>query len=231
MHRVTSIELPAALPLAERLAFIGQQMQAAQAASPLAVAAPQLWAVSKTQPEDSIEQALAAGLTHFAENRLQEGVARWQSRRAHPGLRLAFIGALQSNKAEQALAFFDEIHSLDRPKLAVKLAEAMQASGRRPACLVQVNTGEEPQKSGVMPAELPALLDTCRDLNLPVEGLMAVPPAGMNPVPHFALLRQLASQHDLTRLSMGMSEDYPLALRQGATDIRVGSLLFGPRQY
>ena len=229
MHRAAPIQLPPSLSLAERLAFVHEQMEMAQKASPLAVAAPCLWAVSKTQNPAAIDQALAAGIRYFAENRLQEGVERWAPRRPLAGLQLAFIGALQSNKAADAVAFFDEIHSLDRPKLAVKLAEAMAATGRRPACLIQVNTGEEPQKSGVLPKELPALLARCRELNLPVEGLMAVPPVDMNPVPHFALLRQMAETHGLTRLSMGMSEDYPLAIRQGATDIRVGSLLFGPR--
>lgn len=190
-----------------------------------------LVAVSKRQPDDRIEAALAAGQRVFGENRVQEAQARWTDRRSRwPGLELRLVGPLQSNKAEDAVALFDVIETVDRPKIVKALASAMDKLDRRPACLVQVNTGEEPQKAGIAPADLPELLDTARASGLPVSGLMCIPPVDEPAGPHFALLAELAAGHGLTTLSMGMSADYELAARYGATHVRVGSALFGERE-
>mgnify|MGYP006273825699 CR=1 FL=1 len=190
-----------------------------------------LVAVSKRQPDDRIEAALAEGQRVFGENRVQEAQARWTDRRSRwPGLELRLVGPLQSNKAEDAVALFDVIETVDRPKIVKALASAMDKLDRRPACLVQVNTGEEPQKAGIAPADLPGLLDTARASGLPVSGLMCIPPVDEPAGPHFALLAELAAGHGLTTLSMGMSADYELAARYGATHVRVGSALFGERE-
>ena len=188
-----------------------------------------LIAVSKTQPPEAIEALLAQGQRDFGENRVQEAQAKWPPlREAHPDLRLHLIGQLQSNKAEDAVALFDSIHSLDRPSLALALAKAMEKSGRRPICFVQVNIGDEPQKGGCAVAELPALLEQARAL--PIAGLMCIPPDGREAAPYFALLAELARRHGLGALSMGMSADYEAAVMIGATHVRVGTALFGPRQ-
>lgn len=200
----------------------------AAAASP----PPVLIAVSKTQPAEAIDAILAAGQRVFGENRVQEAAAHWQDRRAEwPDLELHLIGPLQSNKADDAVRLFDVIQTLDRPKLADTLAAAMSKTARRPRLMIQVNTGEEPQKAGVSPADLPALLDHARmKAGLQIEGLMCIPPVGEPAGPHFALLAKLAAAHGLSQLSMGMSGDYGLAARYGATHVRVGSALFGERQ-
>jgi pyridoxal phosphate enzyme (YggS family) len=191
---------------------------------------PVLIGASKTQPAQMLEAAIRLGLTDFGENKVQEAYAKWPAlTAANPAVRLHLIGPLQSNKAREAVALFDVIHTVDRLKIADALAAAMEKEGRRPALLVQVNTGEEPQKSGVLPKELPALLAHCDALSLPIIGLMCVPPDGLNPAPHFALLAKLARRHALPELSMGMSGDYETALRLGATMIRVGTALFGQR--
>ena len=191
-----------------------------------------LTAVSKTQPAEAIDAALAVGQRVFGENRVQEAQARWADRRPSlPDLQLRLIGPLQSNKAEDAVALFDVIETLDRAKLARALAEAIQKTGRSPRLLVQVNTGAEPQKAGVLPADLDALIATGRDVyGLTVEGLMAIPPADEAAGLHFALLSKLAERNGLNVLSMGMSGDYEAAIRFGATHVRVGSALFGERK-
>lgn len=189
-----------------------------------------LTAVSKTQPPEAIDAALAAGLRVFGENRVQEAQARWADRRAgYPDLELRLIGPLQSNKAEEAVALFDVIETLDREKLIGALAAASQKLGRSPRLLVQINTGEEPQKAGVAPRDADALIAAARAAGLNVEGLMAIPPADEEPILHFALLARIAERNDLKALSMGMSADYEAAVRLGATHVRVGSALFGER--
>ncbi|MEO0784587.1 MAG: YggS family pyridoxal phosphate-dependent enzyme [Pseudomonadota bacterium] len=198
----------------------------ADAASP----PPRLIAVSKRQPEDRIEEALAGGQRIFGENQVQEAQKRWAHRRGdYPDLELHLVGALQTNKSEDAVALFDVIHSLDRPKLARTLARAMEKLGRSPKLLIQVNTGEEPQKAGVIPDELDDLLAAARDEGLSISGLMCIPPAGEPAAPHFALLARLAHERCLSEISMGMSGDYALAARLGATMVRVGTAVFGPR--
>ena len=190
-----------------------------------------LTAVSKTQPPEAIEAALAAGQCVFGENRVQEGRGRWGDRIGHlPGLELRLIGPLQSNKAADAVALFDVIETLDRSKLADALAQAGSRAGKPVRVLIQVNTGAEPQKAGVLPGGVAALLAHARGVGLLVEGLMCIPPADEAPGPHFALLRKLARRHGLQTLSMGMSGDYATAIRFGATHVRVGSSLFGERK-
>lgn len=188
-----------------------------------------LIAVSKTHPAEAIAPLIGAGQRLFGENRVQEAEAKWPAlRERHPDIRLALIGQLQSNKAADAVALFDQIHSVDRPSLVTALAKAME-SGKRPDCFVQVNIGDEPQKGGCAVADLPALLDEVRAADLPLAGLMAIPPADVEPAPYFALLAKLARDHGLAGLSMGMSSDYPTAVTLGATHVRVGSALFGTR--
>ncbi len=190
-----------------------------------------LTAVSKTQPDEAIEAALAAGQHIFGENRVQEAQARWKDRRdGIAGLELRLIGPLQSNKAADAVALFDVIETLDRPKLADALAAAGVRAGKPVRVLIQVNTGAEPQKAGVLPGDTGELIDYARAAGLIVEGLMCIPPADEAPGPHFALLRKIARRHGLATLSMGMSGDYETAIRFGATHVRVGSSLFGERK-
>lgn len=190
-----------------------------------------LVAVSKLQPDDRVDAALAAGQRVFGENRVQEAEGRWGSRRgAFADLHLRLIGPLQSNKAADAVRLFDAIDCLDRPKLAAAIAEAVQKAGRQPELLVQVNTGEEPQKAGVIPTEADAFIRLARDeFGLTVSGLMCIPPADEEPAMHFALLAKIAERNGLKALSMGMSEDFETAIRFGATMIRVGSAVFGAR--
>jgi PLP dependent protein len=189
-----------------------------------------LIAVSKTQPADAIEPLIVQGQRDFGENRVQEAEAKWPAlRAANPGLRLHLIGRLQSNKADDAVALFDAIHSVDRPSLVEALAKSMIKAGKRPDCFIQVNIGDEPQKGGCAIAELPALLVRCRETGLPLAGLMCLPPEGTEAAPYFALLAKLARRHDLAGLSMGMSADYESAVMIGATHVRVGTALFGAR--
>ena len=189
-----------------------------------------LIAVSKTQPVSRIAPLIAAGQRVFGENRVQEAAEKWPAlRRAHPGLALHLIGQLQSNKADEAVALFDCIHSLDRPSLVAALGKAMAKAGRQVPCFVQVNIGAEEQKGGCAIADLPALLAQAKAANIPIAGLMCVPPAGIEPAPFFALTAKLADAHGIKGLSMGMSEDFELAIMQGATHVRVGSALFGAR--
>jgi hypothetical protein len=189
-----------------------------------------LIAVSKTRPADAIEALIAEGQRDFGENRVQEAEAKWPALKAgRPDLRLHLIGTLQSNKAGQAVALFDAIHSVDRLSLVAALASAMAKSGRRPDCFVQVNIGDEPQKGGCALAALPALLDAMRAAGLPLAGLMCIPPEGVEAAPYFALLAKLGRRHGVAGLSMGMSADYESAVMIGASHVRVGTALFGPR--
>jgi pyridoxal phosphate enzyme (YggS family) len=187
-----------------------------------------LIAVSKTQPPERIEALIEAGQRDFGENRVQEAQTKWPALLArHPGVRLHLIGQLQSNKAAEAVRLFDAIHSVDRPSLVAALVKAIAESGRRPDCFAQVNVGDEPQKGGCAVAELPGLLE--RAQALPLAGLMCLPPEGVEPAPYFALLATLARRHGVAGLSMGMSADYETAVMTGATHVRVGTALFGPR--
>ncbi|MDP4025466.1 YggS family pyridoxal phosphate-dependent enzyme [Methylobacterium sp. NEAU 140] len=190
-----------------------------------------LVAVSKTVPAEHILPALEAGQRVFGENYVQESTAKWPALRARfPDVELHLVGPLQSNKAREAVALFDVIHSLDRLSLAAALAKEIARSGRAPKLLIQVNTGEEPQKGGVAPGQLATLLAECRDTHgLAIHGLMCIPPADDPPSAHFALLAQLAHEHNLPILSMGMSADYPAAIQVGATHVRVGTAIFGAR--
>jgi pyridoxal phosphate enzyme (YggS family) len=189
-----------------------------------------LIAVSKTQSVAAIEALIAGGQEEFGENRVQEAQAKWPGlRERHPGLRLHLIGQLQSNKAEDAVALFDSIHSVDRESLVAALARAIARTGRNPACFLQVNIGDEPQKGGCAVAALPALLERARGAGLNIVGLMALPPEGVEPAPYFALLAKLARRHGLTALSMGMSADFETAILCGATHVRIGTALFGER--
>ena len=190
-----------------------------------------LVAVSKTHPAAAIERAFACGQRVFGENRVQEAEVKYPGlKAAHPDIVLHLIGPLQTNKARLAVELFDVIETVDRPKLARALAKEMARVGRRPVCMVQVNTGEEPQKAGVPPREADALIALCRDeLGLPLEGLMCIPPHDEAPALHFALLREIAKRNGLPLLSMGMSGDFQTAIRYGATHVRVGTAIFGAR--
>ncbi|WP_282604779.1 YggS family pyridoxal phosphate-dependent enzyme [Pelagibius sp. Alg239-R121] len=190
-----------------------------------------LVAVSKTHAAEQIEAALEAGQRVFGENRVQEAQSKFPAlKTSWPGLELHLIGPLQTNKVKEAVGLFDVIQTLDRPKLAQALAREMQRSGSRPDCFIQVNTGEETQKSGIAPADIEAFLNLTRDdLGLPVVGLMCIPPIDENPALHFAFLNELARRSRLAQLSMGMSADYEQAVRLGATAVRVGSAIFGSR--
>lgn len=190
-----------------------------------------LIAVSKVQPADRVRAALAAGQRVFGENRVQEAEGRWPPFQAEfDGVRLHLVGPLQTNKLARALELFEAIHSLDRDSLARKLAAAAQARGACPTLFVQVNTGDEPQKAGVAPEGLDGFLEACRrDYDLPISGLMCIPPADADPAPHFTRLAAMAARHGLGGLSMGMSGDFEAAIAQGATHVRIGSAIFGAR--
>lgn len=188
-----------------------------------------LIAVSKTQPIEAIRPLINAGQTVFGENRVQEAQAKWPDLRANRTISLHLIGQLQSNKAAEAIALFDAIHSVDRPSLIDALAREMDKGDRRPDCFIQVNIGDEDQKGGCAIDALPAILARARDAGLPIVGLMAVPPLDVEPAPYFALLAKLARRHELAGLSMGMSGDFETAVMLGATHVRVGTALFGAR--
>ena len=223
-------------PTAERsiaaaLAELRGKIAAAARAAGRDPATIDLVAVSKTVPPEGIEQAIAAGQCAFGENRVQEALAKFPALKArHAHLRLHLIGPLQTNKAREAVRLFDVIETLDRPRLAEALATAMEKEGRRPTVLVQVNTGAEPQKSGVAPGEADRLIAEARGRwGLPLTGLMCIPPVDEEPSLHFALLREIARRNGLDRLSMGMSSDYEVAIRFGATELRIGTAIFGAR--
>ena len=216
----------------ENLQSVKSEITAASAAAGRASDAVTLVAVSKNHGADAVRPALEAGHRVFGENRVQEAEDKWPGlKEAFPAARLHIIGPIQSNKAKRAVLLADAIESVDRPKLAKALALAMDESGRRPACYIQVNTGEEPQKAGVWPAEADSFIRACReDYQLPVLGLMCIPPFDEEPSPHFALLREIARRNGLDGLSMGMSDDFPIAVRFGATLVRVGTAIFGTRK-
>jgi PLP dependent protein len=190
-----------------------------------------LVAVSKTFGADAIEPVIAAGQRVFGENRVQEAKAKWPDITArHPGIELHMIGPLQSNKAKEAVALFDAIHSVDRPSLCEALGKEIARQNRRPLLFVEINTGAEAQKAGVLPQDADAFLEICRDqYGLGIAGLMCIPPVEEAPAPHFALTAKIAARNGLQLLSMGMSADYPVAIAMGATHIRVGSAIFGAR--
>jgi pyridoxal phosphate enzyme (YggS family) len=216
--------------IAENLADILARIDAARKAAIKPAAATRLVAVSKTVPEAGIREALAAGQRLFGENRVQEAQGKYPAlKQEFPDLELHLIGPLQTNKVKDAAALFDVIQTLDRPKLADALADARDKSGRSPRLFLQVNTGEEPQKAGVLPREVAGLIAHARKLELPLEGLMCIPPVDDDAAPHFAFLAKLARDHGLSQLSMGMSDDFELAVRFGATHVRVGTAIFGAR--
>lgn len=191
-----------------------------------------LIAVSKVQPLDRVEAVLAEGHRVFGENYVQEAAAKWPALRERFGpVELHMIGPLQTNKAKAAVELFDAIHTLDRPSLAEKLARLAEARGACPELFVQVNTGEEPQKGGVLPAEVDSFIADCRSLGLALGGLMCIPPEGEDPAPHFSQLAGMAARNGLSGLSMGMSADFETAIALGATHVRVGSAIFGARDY
>ncbi len=218
-----------AMSIADHLADVKARIAAAAKAAGRRDA-PALIAVSKTHGAEAIEAAIAAGQRVFGENRVQEAQAKFTAlKAAHPSVELHLIGQLQSNKAREAVALADAIHGLDRPSLARALAGEIARQGRAPKLFIQVNTGEEPQKGGVMPLETEAFLATCRALGLTVSGLMCIPPEAEEPALHFALLADMARRLGLPDLSMGMSGDYEVAAKLGATYVRVGSAIFGTR--
>lgn len=214
------------------LAEIKDRIRAAERAAGRPEGAVHLIAVSKVQPLDRVEAVLAAGHRLFGENYVQEAQGKWPAlRNRFPGTAVHMIGPLQTNKAKVAVDLFDAIHTLDRPSLAEKLARLGQANGRCPELFIQVNTGSEPQKAGVLPAEADAFVASARALDLPVAGLMCIPPEGEDSRPHFEELAALAQRNGLTGLSMGMSSDFESAIACGATHVRVGSAIFGARAY
>lgn len=217
--------------VAANLAEITSRIQAAALSADRPADATRLIAVSKVQPVEKLEAALEAGHRLFGENRVQEAKAKFPALRDRfPGIELHLIGPLQTNKVKEAVALFDVIQTLDRPKLAAALAEEKAKRGHLPRLYVEVNVGAEPQKAGIAPADLDAFLTECRDVHgLTIEGLMCIPPADEEPAPHFALLSDLARRHGLKEVSMGMSGDYELATRLGATMVRVGTAIFGER--
>jgi pyridoxal phosphate enzyme (YggS family) len=217
--------------IAARLGAIRARIAAAATAAGRAADSAQLVAVSKTHDAEACLEALAAGQRIFGENRVQEAQGKWPALRLrHPDLELHLIGPLQSNKVADAIALFDVIESLDREKLARALVAERDKGKRLPRLYIQVNTGEEEQKAGIGPKEAPAFIALCRDsLGLPVEGLMCIPPVDEEPAPHFALLAQLARQQGLPAISMGMSGDFEVAIRFGATHVRIGTAIFGER--
>ncbi len=217
--------------VAARLADVRARIAAAERAAQRLAGSVQLVAVSKTFGDDRIVPALDAGQRIFGENRVQEAERKWPPLRDRfPGVAVHLIGPLQTNKVRDALAAFDVIETLDRPKLAHALADAMSRGARRLPCFLEVNLAEEPQKAGVAPAALPDFVALCRDeLQLPVVGLMCIPPAEQEPAPYFALLAKLARRHGLSQVSMGMSADFETAVTFGATAVRVGTAIFGAR--
>ncbi len=217
--------------IADNLAAVHGHIAAAAQAVGRAPDSVTLVAVGKLHPRQAIEAALRAGQRVFGENRVQEAQGKFPPLRAeHPDIALHLIGPLQSNKVRDAVALFDVIETVDRPKLARALATEMERTGRRPDCFIQINTGEEPQKAGVMPREADAFIALAREeLGLPIAGLMCIPPIEEEPAMHFALLSKIAARNGLSALSMGMSGDYEAAIRFGATHVRVGTAIFGAR--
>ena len=216
---------------ARNLRAIGEELKSALAEAGRPGDTVTVIAVSKAHDSDRIRPALEAGHKVFGENRVQEALAKWPSLRADfPDVELRLIGPLQTNKVKEAVGLFDVIETLDRPKLARALAKEMEAQDKRVDLLVQVNTGEEAQKAGIAPADADAFLNQCRDeFGLAAAGLMCIPPKDEDPAPHFALLAKIAARNNLPQISMGMSADYAVAAQLGATHVRIGSGVFGPR--
>ncbi len=218
--------------VAANLAEVRERIAAAALAAGRPADSVTLVAVSKAQPVARVRAALAAGHRTFGENRVQQAEAVWPALRAEfPDVQLHLIGPLQTNKVRPAVALFDVIETVDRPKLAARLADEMARQGRRLECFVQVNTGEEPQKAGVAPGDADSFIEVCRvEHGLAVTGLMCIPPLDEPPELHFALLADIAARHGLAKLSMGMSADFETAIRLGATHVRIGTAIFGPRE-
>ncbi|PHO05036.1 YggS family pyridoxal phosphate-dependent enzyme [Rhodobacteraceae bacterium 4F10] len=214
------------------LAEITDRIQKAEIAAGREQGSTKLIAVSKVQPNERVESVLSEGHRLFGENKVQEAAGKWPDfREKFDGVSVHLLGPLQTNKARQAMELFEAIHSVDRPKLANTLARLAQELGHCPDLFVQVNTGEEPQKAGILPSDADAFIQTCRDLDLPVVGLMCIPPVEEEPSLHFALLAKIAARNGVEGLSMGMSGDFERAVALGATHVRVGSAIFGARDY
>ena len=214
------------------LSVINSKIEKAEKSSGRAIGSTQLIAVSKVQPNERILNVLEQGHTIFGENKVQEAHGKWPMFRENfPKSKVHLIGPLQSNKVKQAVELFDAIHTVDRLKLAQKLSNEIQIQGKAPEMFIQINTGEEKQKSGIIPSEADQFISDCISLDLPVVGLMVIPPIHDEPSLHFGLLRKIAHRNGLTGLSMGMSSDFESAIAMGATHIRVGSAIFGERDY
>jgi pyridoxal phosphate enzyme (YggS family) len=227
-HEIRAVTLPSSL---DALAAVERDIAAACEQARRDRASVTLIAVSKTFGADAIVPVITAGQRVFGENRVQEAKTKWPGlMSAYPGLGLHLIGPLQSNKAREAVALFDAIHSVDRPSICQALAKEIESQDRRPDLFVQINTGEEPQKAGIAPDEADAFIAECRDnYGLVISGLMCIPPVNEAPAPHFALTAKIAARNGLTKLSMGMSADFAIAIQFGATHVRVGSAIFGHR--
>ena len=226
-----SLPQPSTVDIAARLRLVEEEVVLAARAANRDAKSIRLVAVTKTVPPELIEQAIAAGQRLFGENRVQEAAAKWPDlRERHASIELHLVGPLQSNKVREAVALFDVIETVDRPKLARALAEEMVRAGKRPRLFVQVNTGEEEQKAGVLPADADAFIALCRDaFGLVIDGLMCIPPLDEEPAMHFALLAKIAARVGVKDLSMGMSGDFVRAIPFGATYVRVGTAIFGDR--
>ncbi len=214
----------------ERIVELKQQLKSVSDPSPLAKTPPAIIAVSKGHPKEAILQAIVAGITHFGENRVQEAQEKWpEIKAAHPNITLHLIGPLQTNKVREAVRLFDVIHTLDRLPLAEALVAEMNKQARNLPCFAQINTGEESQKSGVLPAFADAFIHDCKGVGIALVGLMCIPPHHLPTAPHFAMLYEIAKRNKLSELSMGMSADYMEAARFGATYVRIGTAIFGNR--
>jgi pyridoxal phosphate enzyme (YggS family) len=214
------------------LSVINSKIEAAEKSSGRAIGSTHLLAVSKVQPDERVLSVLKQGHTIFGENKVQEAHGKWPAFRENfSNAKIHLIGPLQSNKVKQAVELFDAIHTVDRLKLAQKLSNEVQAQGKAPEMFIQINTGEEKQKSGISPSEADQFISDCISLDLPIIGLMVIPPINDEPTLHFGLLRKIAHRNGLTGLSMGMSSDFESAIAMGATHIRVGSAIFGERDY
>ena len=214
------------------LSIINSKIKNAEKSAGRAIGSTQLIAVSKVQPNERVLNVLEQGHTIFGENKVQEANGKWPMFRENfSDVKVHLIGPLQSNKVKQAVALFDAIHTVDRLKLAHKLSNEVQAQGKAPEMFIQINTGEEQQKSGIFPSEADQFISDCISLDLPIIGLMVIPPINDEPTLHFGLLRKIAHRNGLTGLSMGMSSDFESAIAMGATHVRVGSAIFGERNY
>ena len=214
------------------LSVINSKIEHAEKSSGKAIGSTQLIAVSKVQPNERVLNVLEQGHTIFGENKVQEAHGKWPMfRETFSNLKVHLIGPLQSNKVKQAVELFDAIHTVDRLKLAQKLSNEIQIQGKAPEMFIQINTGEEEQKSGIPPKDADQFIQNCLSLDLPIKGLMVIPPVNEEPSLHFGLLRKIAQRNGLTGLSMGMSSDFESAIAMGATHIRVGSAIFGERNY